>query len=75
MTDMGYEPVTHFPLLSHIAVRAREARAADRGARCMIRSVFFMGFLLIKASWNNSDKPLRNESVNMSHESWFMVRV
>ena len=42
---MGYEPVTHFPLLSHTAVRAREARAADRGARCMIRSVFFMGFL------------------------------
>ena len=24
---------------------AREARAADRGARFMIRSVFFMGFL------------------------------
>ena len=42
---MVFLPVTHFPLLSHIAVRAREARAADRGARFMIRSVFFMGFL------------------------------
>ena len=45
MPDTRFLPGTHFPLLAHTAVRAREARAADRGARCMIRSVFFMGFL------------------------------
>ena len=36
---------THFKYITHIAMRAREARAADRGVRCMIRSVFFLGFL------------------------------
>ena len=38
-------PVTNLSYLLHTAMRAREARAADRGARFMFRSVFFMGFL------------------------------
>ena len=45
VADARFLPATHFSFLLHIAVRAREARAADRGARCMIRSVFFLGFL------------------------------
>ena len=53
------------------------ARGTSRGPWSAIHDSFslFHGFLLIKASWNNSDKPLRNESVNMSHESWIMARV
>ena len=52
VADTRFLPATHFSFLLHIAVRAREARAADRSVFCMIRSVFcmirsvfFMGFL------------------------------
>ena len=48
------------------------ARGTSRGPWSVIHDSFctqFHAFLLIKASWNNSDKPLRNESVNMGRYS------